>query len=281
MYVIAGLISTIAIVLFELLLLQIPFSLHDFRPWLVFPAGGLMEGALCASGLYLYLKFKCIHLKPKHFVFAILISLIGFWAINYIGYFSAYVDGNTINHSFKGMHISNYYFSFFDYLNYMFSNYTVKTYSSGGMILSQDNLGTGFHVVTFILEGIGFCLGGIGSCVFAIQGREYCKRCKIEFMSKKLYSFNPDKFDLEINELKCSFDSKETFKEQIQRKRIIESENKPFITVFLKYCMSCKKSYIEFRYMYPKLGRSNEVTWKENRDQLVQIEAPYQVTSKA
>lgn len=281
MYLVFGLVSTAIIIMLEFMFLQVSFSLHDFRPWLVFPAGGLMDGALCAIGVYLYLKIKHIHLKPKYYFAGIFCAFIGFWAIYYMNYITAYVDGDIINHSFKGYHISTFMFNnqpfnFGTYLSYMFENYIVTTYSRSGMVLAHDNLGVGFHQFTFIIECIGFCLGGFLCAFVAIRGREYCKRCKLDFMRKKLYSFIPEALEIEIKGLRSSFESKEAFKNYVKNKDDI-SDKDSYIEASLKYCINCKTAFIEFRYMASKVKPDNEVVLIENEDRYTEISVPYDI----
>lgn len=276
-----GLVTTAFAVLMEFLFLQVNFSLHDFRPGLVLPAGGLMEGALCSSGVYLFLKIRHIRLKPKYFFAGVFIAFIGFWAIYFMNYITAYVDNDLINHSFNGLHISSFNyneaepFTFGNYLNFLFGNYTVTTYS-GGMVLSQSNLGIGFHKAAFVLECIGFCLGGLACGVIAIQGRDYCKRCKNDFFRKRLYSFSPENYDYEVTEIKKYMESKVYFWEYINTKSNDNQicEEHAIIEASLKYCISCKIAHIEYRYLVPKL-KDNKITWNEDKDKYKVLAAPY------
>ncbi|MCX7746794.1 MAG: hypothetical protein N2645_07875 [Clostridia bacterium] len=278
MYILFGLVTTFFAVLLEFLFLQGDFSLHDFRPGLVIPAGGLMVGALCASGVYIFLKLKRLRLKPKYFIMGTFFAFLGFWAIYLMDYITAYVDNGIINHSFRGMHIGSFMydeapFNFANYLNFLFKNYTVTTYSSG-IKLSQNNLGIGFHKFTFALECLGFCLGGLGCGVVAIQGREYCKRCKNDFLRKKLYSFYPEMLDHEIEEVKKHFESKDCFFGYIKNNTYQVNEERPKVEASLKYCLHCKIAYIEYKFMFPKL-KDHNIVWIEDKDKYHVIDVPY------
>ncbi|MDP4094285.1 MAG: hypothetical protein Q8920_13095 [Bacillota bacterium] len=284
LYIFSGIISTALVILLEFLFWQIPFSLHDFRPGLVLPAGGLIEGALCSLGIYLYLRIRKRRLKARHFIFGVICAFVGFWVIYYLNYSSAYINNGMINHSFKGMHISNYMydnthsFNFGNYLNFIFNHYIVKTYSVGGYIVTTDKLGIGFHRIAFILECIGFCLGSLGCSVIAMEGRDYCKSCKGDFTIKRLYSFDPEILGEEMEGITKSFESKSTFSDFISKDRRHAKEQSPFIEVYLKYCTSCKVAYISFKYMYFKEKANDQYKLKEDKDRFKQIEAPYLIT---
>lgn len=279
----AGCITILLMNLIELLFLQYNFSIHDFRPGLVFPAGGFIDGFFCVFGMFIIIKINKVHLRPEHFVIAGVLGLLGFFCINYMGYFTAYIDcRGVINHAFRGLHISNFEIkqkpmTFMNYLNYLFNNYTVTTYSiGGGLTLDKTNLGISFHKFTFVLEGIGFVIGGIVSGVIGVQAKEYCKSCKLPFEVKSLYAIELQNLEQECKNIMEAITSKSIFQEFIQTRKIIEHKTAPYFSVNLKYCISCKTAFLEYRYMKPRT-KADGVVWKEDKDKCIIVEVPYRI----
>ncbi|MDP4182676.1 MAG: hypothetical protein Q8942_16505 [Bacillota bacterium] len=279
MYLIWGAFTALLTIFLEFIFLQGSFSLHNFNPGLFIPAGGWIDGLLCASGIYLYMKIKRKRVKIRHRLCSVIIAIVTFSLIYFMMYFSAYVSDGNINHSFKGEHISNYMYnktevySFRNYLKSILENTTTIT-TVNGLVTSKDNLGFGFNKFMLMLELLGFCVGGLTCGVIAMEGRDYCRRCKTDFMRKRLYSFKDGFLPEEIEGVKNSFESKESFKQFIKRDQAIEKDI-PYYEATLKYCLSCKTAYIEYRYIYSKKSKDNKVIFREDKDKYEVIEAPY------
>jgi hypothetical protein len=197
MYFFYGVISTVLTVIFEFILLQIPYSIHNKNLAFIIPAGGFIDGALCAVGLYLYLKLKDSRLKLKHCICAIVLAFTGFWSIYYMSYQTTYVFNGDINHTFRGEKITSYMynntenFSFLNYLDIIIKGTSFKATYYSGTLTEDYHFGHTFNTFVLIAECIGFCLGGLSIGAIALENRDTCKKCKDPFYVKKLYNFNP------------------------------------------------------------------------------------------
>jgi len=280
MYILWGIITTIITILFEFIMMQVPFSLHTKSLSFFIPAGGFIDGVLCASGVYLYLRIKSLRLKPKHFICGGLITFVGFWSIYFMSYETAYVSDGRINHSFKGEKISNYMynhteqFTFDNYLHYGINKTRFTSYDYLGSIKKVDDFGYTFNTAVFISECIGFCLGGIVISVIAFKNRNNCRKCRNIYSKKRLYAFKTEYVKDEIKEIQKSFNSKDDFKAFIYKNREPLKNQEDFIEVSLKYCNDCNIGYIEYKHMKLMDKVKNEKVWAEDKDKYIEIEIP-------
>jgi hypothetical protein len=281
MYIFWGIITAVLTILLEFIFLQGSFSLNSFTVGVVIPAGAWIDGLLCASGMYLYLKIKHKRVKIRHRICSVVIAFVTFGLIYLMSYSTTFVENGKVNHAFKGEHISNFSYNqtenynFSDYLNLRLNNIRIIS-SHNGLIIGEYDMGLEFNKFLFLLQLLGFCIGGLTCGVIAIEGRDYCKKCKIDFITKHLYSVPEELFNEEFNAINKTFESKDSFKQYVGVQRNV-GYNAPYYDVSLKYCASCKKAYIEYRYIYIKRCKKGEEVLAENKDKRNVIEAPYRI----
>jgi hypothetical protein len=279
MFIVISLISSIIIAILEYLLSLLGFSFHNFFPGIIFPVGAIIDGFLCSVGSYAYLRSINKNNKYYHIVFSIIFSIMTFFLIYYISYLTSYISGNNENHLLHGTHISNFLFNnsepfnFITYIKYSFSNMeTVGHYSS--IVISKKPIGNTLGTIMFLLELIGFIFGSILSSFIVIQLRDNCKKCKTILGKKKLYKFNPDDFEVEVNGIQNSISSKKNLSIYISNRRNIDL-SMPFYEVIGKYCTNCHISFIEFIFKYRKRKNNGEEIIVEDKEKYKTIQVPY------
>lgn len=270
MHIIFGLISMFLVLLLEyLLLISLDFSLHSLRLWFILPIGGLLVGALCGLGIFLYLKKAHIRASAKHYLASALIAFLGFWVIHYFTYASTYIDEDgKVNNLFQGEHISNFLnadfepIGFGDYLDITFENTEVSFTRRSGQ---SFNLGEGYNKTSFYFDMLGFAIGGLLIGPMVLGNKRYCEKCKKYMKEDKLYDINYSDWERESLEFhNAMHGTKEDFEKFIKKERVL-SKTEPYFSVTLTHCPSCKDAFITLRFMQPKKDSYGNITWEENK----------------
>lgn len=273
MFILYGFISVITILFIDCLIMLLSgFSIHNFNLWFIIPAGGLIEGALCGIGIFLYLMKKNLKISAKHIISSGLIAFIAFWAITYFTYASTYIDNGKVNNIFKGEHISNYMyndrkvFTFSNYLNYQFENAETSIQYRGRNVGSSTNLGKGINKVSFYVSSLGFLIGGLAVGLIFLGNTVYCDKCKRYMKERKLFDFTYSEWSKEVSDLQYALQgTREDFENFVRKERVMTESLEPYISVTLAYCNSCKDAFIIFKFMEVKKNSKGDLTWEENR----------------
>jgi hypothetical protein len=253
MYLIFGACSLLLTVLIEFILLQFHLQLHNVIFEFCIPIGSLIEGAICVSGVFAYLRIKHIRVRTKHFVFAILTAFITFALIHSVIYLAAYISNEQITYGFIGS------YTLFKVTTAEYRDIVIKVLSS------IQNHGLGFNIYLFFVEIAGFLIGGGLIGFIALDNMEFCKKCKKLLTSKNLYIFQKENVLKEIEEFEKSLESKWLLDMFLDRQRFDIEEGKPYYKVTLKYCHKCRKAYIVYYYLELKqIKKSEKNEWVSN-----------------
>lgn len=241
-------------------------SVQSFSLFFILPIGGLVEGSLTSRLMFKHLKRKNIKANFMHYMLAALIAFSTFWTINFTYYMTTYVDDNKINHLFKGEHISNYMYN--DYEVFTFKNYLDNSFSTTEVkskhISTPMNFGRGYNKTSFIIDMVGFVIGGLLSGLMVLGGLAYCDKCKRYMTDKELYKIPLTECDEEIKAFSNMLnDTKERVQEFINSDKPSLEHNEAHIQVTLSYCPICKEGYLAFKHLEPKKHSNNNTEWEE------------------
>jgi len=155
--------------------------LHTTTLFFVIPIGGIFAGILCGGGLFWGIHLTHLRSGIWHEIASIFLAVFGWIGIYYGLYETAYMSSDMeINHDFIGVPLRDFVstnvgrpVTFWDYLTYDVKNrqssfwIVIGSKKSGSVPLPIGSAGLGslYNWFKFVLEGIGFVIGGISAIV--------------------------------------------------------------------------------------------------------------------
>ena len=252
-------LGILAAAVFEFILLQFHLQFHNVIFQYFLPLGGMADGALCAAGLYAFLRVKHMRLRKKYFAAGTVLALLGFGVIHMVDAAWAFAPGGSMPRNFLG-----------DFT-------AIRLVSAGYRKFYWDIFGTaksglGQNLCLFILELAGFILGGLIIGFVAVEDRKCCSRCKELYSFEKIYAFQKENKAEEIKGMKTALGSELLLGNYIDHYRAGFDDHAPYYAVLLKYCHRCKRTYITYLYMEPRPGKKNKKEeWKGNWDKATEF----------
>ncbi|WP_268623633.1 hypothetical protein [Paenibacillus alvei] len=163
---------------------------YSFTLWFILPVGGMVFGMLTTSFYYGRIVKKGFKPSRKNFPAAMVMTIISFALIQYGEYQITYVnEDNTINHHFKGEHISNYMdengdlLTFSNYFVYKLKNSSTSVRVRGGEIGEFDSQ-MSYNAFRSALTLVGFIVGGLTTGLLLTQGTTHCSACKRAYVEE-------------------------------------------------------------------------------------------------
>ncbi|MUT67623.1 hypothetical protein [Paenibacillus sp. NEAU-GSW1] len=184
MKILASLFTTvIALAVIVLIFEYTGFYAQSFKVFFILPAGAGFAGAFCASGYY-FVATKMKKEPSRPMLICSMIGLLGFVLLYVSMYSTSYVDSdNKVNHMFRGEHISNFTYEDsnepVNFKSYMISDINSREMSlfvgAGkkstrvAMPVGSIEINSTLNIILFVVEGLGFIIGGwvVGSNVIS------------------------------------------------------------------------------------------------------------------
>lgn len=271
MYILFGIIASALAVAIEFLCGRyMGFTISGFSYFVVIPLGtiiiGVFVGAMIAKGRVLENK----RLVKSQYIFALIIGLLTFVAINYMEYKTTYLSDNySINRVGDGTPISECSYvdddenevemTFINYEKYKLDNFDSVI---NGRFLKNQSVST--HGIANYIRYFVKMLGLSLACVCAVFANSkndiYCNECNKYMKEKKLFKFSQNNHDHVMQTINESNDLQVDLKELINSKW--EKDNNPvYYEAVLVYCNRCKKTEIYIK----EIKTKNNTEIDENR----------------
>lgn len=230
------------------------FDLSSFSLFFIVPVGAILIGALASLGYYFGVLKANIKVSKTIQIIGLIITFVGFVAIQYGFYHTAYIDYNdNLNFKMEGEHISNYVIGETEEpVNFIsFTKLSVNT-----RVISFTNRGSkGFEVegnkvvnwIFYIIDFVGMLAGSFFTRVFVIGDKKYCDNCRRYLKAKKISMFSTSNLE-RIDRMKAiAYANPEDITALLQTDGC--SPKGEHYDVYLHRCTSCNNGYVQLQYM--------------------------------
>lgn len=225
------------------------FDLNSFTFFFIIPLGPILIGMGAAAGFF-YGRFR--YNKPvnkNHYLLGAVLGVAAFFGVYYASYLTTYVSTDKeINYSFNGDPISSYEIdgeqvTFSKYLE-ISKNAKSQFYFHGRPVGGEVDTGGVLSTILFYLNILAATVAGAAVGLVIIGDKKYCKKCKKYTKEEKLFKFDIDQYEDNVNNLISAIDNLNELKNIIKNTSLKDDNPNIFGQVDLEYCPSCHDSHL-------------------------------------
>lgn len=244
------------------------FDLSSFSLFYIVPVGAIITGALASLGYYFGILKSNLKASKTVRSIGFIITLVGFVAIQYGFYHTAYMDeNNDLNFKMKGEHISNVIGDPEEPINFIsftkeMVNSRVISFSNRGRALFDIEGVKVVNWIFYLLDFVGMLAGSFIARMVVIGDKKYCDNCKRYMKDKKFGMFSTSNYE-RLDRMKAiTYANPDEIAAPFQDDGCaINSEH---YDVYLHWCTTCNSGYLQLQYM--ELNSKNNLSNNEAKN---------------
>lgn len=256
--ILVGILSSAILgLLVALISMMTDHNLLGFTVMYIFPIGTILFSMVVSVFYFITLVKGNVKVTFAKSLVMVVIVFISYFGIEYFTYLNTYidVDGDGLNYSREGYHISEFYnentdetFTFLSYYKYRVDHAIVTSYSKYSDSSTTVEGKTGLNWVREIAAILGLPIGVAFAYASVFEDRKYCEECKKYMKKKKLFAIL-DNFAEAINSLDEIINSEDISSVESLR-TFIESNptslrySNSHIIGKAYYCKGCNKTHL-------------------------------------